>query len=114
MVLDISGRPIRSHGRIDGFQLPDGAIVSARITLDIHNRIKNNSVLREKLEQAQRFTGRKLIHLDLLRAGERGGIDKDKADYMIRDQAIAEDIMHERIDKEDLATSGKAYESSTI
>jgi hypothetical protein len=113
MILDPSGTPIRRRVNIDGFQLPNGAIVSVKATLDFNRRIQNDPKLREALEAAQKRTKRTFFHMDLL-ALRTGELTQDNADALIAGQAGAEEIMRERVETEKLRLSGKAYESATV
>ena len=72
MILNQYGRPVTSshrgwqngrHGeQMDGFQMANGAVVSERASMDLHRRIENDSVLRERIETAQKMTGKETLH----------------------------------------------------
>lgn len=79
-LVDFRGRPISSANernearrgdQVDAYALPNGAIVSKVASFALHNRIKNDTLLRERLETAARMTGRTTLHLDLLRHGNK-------------------------------------------
>jgi hypothetical protein len=113
MILDSRGRPTSSARRgeqIEGFQLPDGAIVSKRISMDLHNRIANDSALRERLEVAQRMTKRKILHLSLLdRTNKSATANVDEA--IIKNLSAGEELQRHRTQTEKLTKSEKAYEA---
>ena len=117
MILDSRGRltsSARVNGRqgdqVDGFQLPDGAIVSKRFSMDFHNRIANDSGLRERLETAQRMTKKKILHLSLLdRTNKAATANVD--DAIIKNLDVGEELQRHRIKTEKLTKSEKAYEA---
>lgn len=119
MILDYAGNPITSindaPGRrgmqVDGFQLPDGAIVSREKSFRLHNNIKNNTLLRERLEVASRMTGRTAIHLSMLRPSVYG-MSADVERAIVKNVEFGEKIQHRRVEEEKLKESGKAYENS--
>lgn len=120
MILDSHGRPTSSewvNGRrgdqVEGFQLPDGAIVSKRISMDLHNRIANDSNLREKLEVAQRMTGRKILHLSLMdRTNKNSTAQINEA--IKKNLDVGEDLQRLRAKTEKLTKSEKAYEEISL
>jgi hypothetical protein len=76
MLYDPNGRPIstakpnddiRTGAEMDLNALPKCAVSTRRRSFDLHQQIVNNSVLRERLETAQRMTGHKLMHLDIIK-----------------------------------------------
>lgn len=120
MILDAHGRPTSSewvNGRrgdqVDGFQLPDGAIVSKRISMDLHERIKNDSKLRERIEVAQRMTKSKILHLSLLDNTNKhatGSVD----DAIKANLDVGEELQRHRTNTEKLTKSEKAYEALPV
>jgi hypothetical protein len=60
---------IRRGAKIDGYALPNGCIISAKLSRDLHNRIKNDSRLRERIEGAQ-----KLVHARRVQRWIAGGM----------------------------------------
>lgn len=76
MLYDPHGRPIstakpntdvRTGAEFDLKALPSCAVSTRRRSFALHEQIVNNSVLRERLETAQRMTGHKLMHLDIIK-----------------------------------------------
>jgi len=112
-LVDWRGRPIQSkqtrEEQIDGFQLPDGAIVSKSASFDLHNRIKNDAGLRERLETAQRMTSRKILHLSLLDRNNKNVTD-DLFRTIEKNADFGENVMRKRIKDENLKESDKGYE----
>jgi hypothetical protein len=110
-LFDWRGVPIKSQRRdeqIDGFQLPNGAIVSKSASFDLHNRIKNDPLLRERLEVAQRMTGRKILHLSLLEHGNKN-VTAELSKAIEKNLDFGEKVQKERIKTENLKESEKAY-----
>jgi hypothetical protein len=52
---------VRHGHQVDGYAMPNGCIVSAKFTRDFHNRIKNDSRLRERIESAQKLSHAKRV-----------------------------------------------------
>jgi hypothetical protein len=112
-LVDWRGRPITSRQprdeQIDGFQLPDGAVVSKSASFDLHKRIQNDTTLRERLETAQRMTGRKILHLSFMERGNKN-ITADLFKTIEKNADFGEKVMQKRIKDENLKESDKAYE----
>jgi hypothetical protein len=120
MILDSHGNPTSSewvNGRkgdqVEGFQLPDGAIVSKKISMDIHKRIQNDSTLRERLEIAQRMTGRKILHLSLLDHSNKN-VNASVNKAIEKNLDVGEEIQRHRANTENLTQSEKAYEAISL
>jgi hypothetical protein len=113
-LVDWRGRPIQSKQtrdeQIDGFQLPNGAVVSKSASFDLHNRIRNDAGLRERLETAQRMTGRKILHLSLMERGNKNVTD-DLFRTIEKNADFGEKVMRERVKNENLKESEKGYEN---
>ena len=115
-LIGLDGRPLNSarHGeQVDGYTLPDGAIVCKKASLDLHDRIKNNAKLREDLESAQRMTGRKIRHLSLLDKNNKN-VNGDVETAIEKNLDFGEKIQRDRVKKEKLNKSGEAYEKLKI
>lgn len=111
MILGANGQPVSSQdslgggrkgNQVDVFSLPDGAIVSKERSFALHNKIKNNSVLRERIEAAQRQTGAKVLHLSMM---QRGEMAPDTQRALIKHTEHGEKIMQKRIVDENLQRS---------
>jgi hypothetical protein len=98
-----SEAPVRTGMQFDAFQLPNGAIISSKISKDFRNKIQNNTELRERLEKAQRMTGRKLIALDMQRNNK--GMNDDTRKVLEKNQSFGEKVMKKRIKNENLSKS---------
>jgi hypothetical protein len=92
--------------QVDGYSLPDGYVVSAKASMGLHNRIQNDSVLRERIEAADRMTGTESIHLAMLRHDHKKPSKQTEA-ALLKNQQFGEKIMKKRIHDE-----GKALEGS--
>jgi hypothetical protein len=119
MLVDLAGRPLvsqesRAHGeQVDALELPNGAIVSKRFSMAFHERIKNDTVLRERLETAQRMTGRKILHLSLLDRNNKN-VTAEVESAIEKNLDFGEKIQRDRIKTEKLPESEKAYENLKI
>lgn len=115
MIVDCNGRPISTNSPIrrgincDGYELPNGAIISTRISNDFRKSIQNNTKLREALETAQRMTGKTLIALDMQRNSK--GMDDSTRNTLIKNQEFGEKVMMKRVEEENLTESKKGYET---
>lgn len=116
MILDSRGRPISTNSPIrrgincDGYELPNGAIISTRISNDFRQSIQNNTKLREALETAQRMTGKTLIALDMQRNSK--GMDGATRETLVKNQEFGEKVMKKRVAEEkNLTESKKGYET---
>jgi hypothetical protein len=120
MVLNRYGNPIgtgRYGEQVDGFQLPDGAVISKKASFALHQRIKNDSILRERLETAQNTIRQKtgnpnfeFLHLSLLKH-ENKNITAEVSKAIEKNLDFGEAIQRQRIDTEKLKESGKGYEN---
>jgi hypothetical protein len=112
-LVDWRGRPITSkqtrEEQIDGFQLPDGAVVSKTASFALHNRIRNDAGLRERLETAQRMTGRKILHLSLIDRNNKN-ITDNLFRTIEKNAEFGENVMRKRVKEENLKESEKGYE----
>jgi hypothetical protein len=118
MLVDPRGRPIGSaaHGfvngrrgeQVDGFQLPSGAIVSEAFSRDFHNRIKNDPILRERLETAARMTGKESLHLAALRNDSEFKA-KQVEEAIFKNLREGEKVQRARAKSENLTESKEAY-----
>ena len=119
MILNQYGRQVTSshrgwqngrHGeQMDGFQMANGAVVSERASMDLHRRIENDSVLRERIETAQKMTGKETLHMALIRHGNKN--KQTNIDEIIKTNVRAgEKVLHVRAESEKLTESKKAYE----
>jgi hypothetical protein len=102
MLYNAQGEPIKSNpsvGKIDAFQLPDGAFVSKKISMEFHNRLRNDAALRERIEQADRQTGTESWHLALLRH-DTGRPNDEAHAIMERNLEFGEKIQQRRVKEE--------------
>ncbi len=61
-LVDLQGRPLssqssnamRNGAMVEGFSLPGGTVVSRRASMALHQRIQNDTTLRERIEQADK------------------------------------------------------------
>lgn len=103
------------HGlQVDAYSLPNGAIISKRLSMDIHNKIKNNARLRENIETAQKMvlakkiqawimggmigkkpTMQETIHLAMLRR-ENKEMTNEVRDNIDRNMSFGENIQNKR------------------
>jgi hypothetical protein len=111
-LIGLDGRPLsdaRRGEQVDGYSLPDGAVVCKAASLALHQRIKDNvGGLRERLEAAQRMTGRKILHLSLLDHNNKNvnsGVDS----AIEKNLDFGEKIQRSRVKSEKLKHSGRAY-----
>jgi L-cysteine desulfidase len=117
-LVDCFGRPItskqqRRDEQVEGFELPNGAIISKQISFDLHKRIQNDTALRERLETAQRMTGRSILHLAMLDHGNKqmtAGMEK----AIEKNLDFGEKIQQRRIKEEKLTESEKGYENLSV
>lgn len=118
MILDHNGRPYQEPSnstrrgmQVDGCALPDGVIVSMKKSLELHNKIKTDSRLRERIEAADRMTGTESIHLALLRRTDKTtGMDNQIEKDLVKNQEFGETVQRKRVVDEKLKTSHVAYE----
>jgi hypothetical protein len=120
MILNRYGNPIgtgRYGEQIDGFQLPDGAVICKTASLALHRRIQNDPILRERLETAQKIIREKtgnpkfsFLHLELLKH-ENKNITPEVTKAIEKNLDFGEKIQRQRIDNEKLKESGKGYEN---
>jgi hypothetical protein len=96
----------RRGNKMDAYSVPNGAMVSVEASKGFSKEIRDNSVLREKLEKAQRMTGKTLLHMAMLRKNDAD--DKD----LLKNTEFAENIMKKRLveESDDLQGSKKGYE----
>jgi hypothetical protein len=99
---------MRKGMQVEAFQLPKGAIISAEKSREFHNRLMNDSVLRERLETADRMTGTKSLCLAIL---ERGEMSESTKRNLQKNLEFGEKIIRQRVESEGsaLAETGKAY-----
>jgi hypothetical protein len=116
-LIGLDGHPLNSARRdeqVDGYSLPDGAVVCKSASLALHQRIKDNvGGLRERLEAAQRMTGRKILHLSLLDHNNKNvnaGVDS----AIEKNLDFGEKIQRTRVKSEKLNKSGEGYEKLKI
>jgi hypothetical protein len=109
-----NGQPIRKSMQVDAYDLPDGAIVSKAMSIVIHNKIANDTLLRERLEQAQRernarFPKRKgnILHLAMLKRGE---MSTRTQEALVKNAEFGEKVARKRMSAENLKQSARGYE----
>jgi hypothetical protein len=122
MILNQYGRPVSGsrdwrHGRrgdqVDGFQMSNGAVVSEKASLSLHDRIASDSNLRDRIESAQKMTGKETLHMALIRHGDRN--KKTNIDEIIKTNVRAgEKVVRARAENENLTESKKAYEKIAV
>lgn len=81
---------MRRGMQVDGVQLAaTGAKVSPELSKALHCKIRDNVDLREKIERADKLTGTKTLHLEML---DRGDVDKDTEKKLMDNQKFGEKI----------------------
>jgi hypothetical protein len=122
MLYGPDGRPITVHkpnkpamrrgNQVNVFELPPGAVISQKLSQKLHNMIRNNSKLREDIEAADRATGTRTLHLEVMRPGHDMSPNVEKA--LMNNQISGEMIMRERTQTEgnSLNKSGEGYEKA--
>lgn len=80
--------------RVNAFDLPEGAIQSEKMSFALHEQIKNNTQLRDRLEAAQRITGSKYLHLDMM-DNSKTGLTADKKRAIETNVKFGEKIIKE-------------------
>jgi hypothetical protein len=103
---------MRRGSQVNVFELPPGTVISKRLSAKLHDMIRDNAVLRENIEKADRITGTETLHLAVMRGGK--GITPAVQKAMVNNQAAGEIIMRERVQKEgdSLNKSGEGYEKA--
>jgi hypothetical protein len=101
---------IRRGETLDIHSLPNGAMVSSKLTEVLRKRILNDPDFRQNLLNAEKRTGKKFHDMNVLRHNMPAAVD----DVMRSNEAKAEKIMNERIDGKDetLNKSGELREKS--
>jgi hypothetical protein len=112
MILDASGRPItivkkkeKINNAFDAFALPDGVAISAYDFCAMQSRIQNDIKFRERLEAAEKQSGKNLLALSFNRASS-----DDKA-KVIMNMAKGEAITREAAVMENRETTLSMYDS---
>jgi hypothetical protein len=116
MLYNAQGNPVMSAERsatmrdavkatVDGFQMPDGAIISYERSMALHARIVNDPILRERIEAADRQTGTTSMHLAVLRK-----VNKISLDDVVKNMKFGEKVQDRRVveEKADLPNTSKA------
>ncbi len=122
MLYDYRGQPVTSESlnspgrrgeRVEAYSLPDGAVVSAAASRALLNKIKNDTLLRERLETAARMTGRRTLALELCRNGNKE-LTPAVEQALEKNMQFGESIHNQRIRAEKLAESEKGYANLKI
>lgn len=103
---------MRRGNQVNGFELPEGAVVSHALSMKLHNMIRDNAKLREDIEKADKITGTETLHLAAMR--RKNGMTDKIAQALMSNQIAGEMIMRERVKKdgESLNKSGEGYEKA--
>lgn len=106
MLVDLQGRripptqqsPQRNGMRVDLMELHPRARACMEASRKLQAMIRDDSQLRERIETADRMTGTKTIHLDILR-GSGDGMDNKTVDALIKNQEFAEKVLIQKAEK---------------
>lgn len=118
-IVDWRGRPISSANernemrrgeQVEAFSLPDGAVISKTASLALHNRIANDTRLRERLEVAARMTGRRSLHLALLDRSNKN-VTRSVEEAIVRNLDHGEKIQNQRAERGDAPRTKAAHEN---
>jgi hypothetical protein len=126
MIYAPNGQPantMRVGRTVDGFQLPNGTIISVSKSLELHNKIKNDARFRERIEQADRESAalKKRLglsdgrieeseHLAMLRTNNTAKTAEVEK-KIINNQAFGEKVLRKRIENEpEMKGSAEGYE----
>lgn len=96
---DINGR--RGMG-FDAYSLPKCAIIDPRRSKGFQNRLRNDAKLRERIEKADKMTGTKTLHLEMLnRNNNRGDLTPEVERALIINQEFGQRVKKMRLAKQD-------------
>lgn len=116
-LIGLDGRPLNSARRdeqVDGYTLPDGAVICKAASLALHQQIKDNkNGIRDRLEAAQRMTRRKILHLSLMDKNNKH-VTGDVESAIVKNLDFGEKIQRNRVKTEKLKHSGAGYENIKV
>lgn len=88
--------------QLNASDLPDGAVIDMDRSKVLHEKIRNNTKLRERIETAQRMTGNKALHLLMLAPGQ---MPESVKRALVKNQVWGQKYIKKRIKEENFKNS---------